>query len=226
MALRIDIITCQPELLAGPFAHSIIGRAQTRGLAEIVLHNLHAYSENKHRRIDDYPYGGGGGMVMAAPPLAAAIRALQAQRTYNHIIYTAPDGERFSQSIANELSLAGNLMIVCGHYKGIDERIRQRFITRELSIGDYVLTGGELAAAVMADAIVRLLPGAINDEVSALTDSFQDGLLSAPAYTRPAVFEGDAVPPVLLSGHAAAISIWQHEQQLARTQARRPDLLL
>jgi tRNA (guanine37-N1)-methyltransferase len=202
-----------------------LGRAQAKGLAELHVHNLRDFSEDKHKRVDDYPFGGGGGMVMTVGPLAAAIRHLQAQRTYDEVIFMTPDAPVFSQTIANELSLKTNLLIVCGHYKGIDERIRETFITREISIGDYVLTGGELPAAIVADAVVRLLPGVLTDEVSALTDSHMDGLLSAPAYTRPAEWEGKAVPSVLLSGHDAQIQAWRHEQQLARTAEKRPDLL-
>jgi tRNA (guanine37-N1)-methyltransferase len=223
--LRIDILTCQPALLAGPLQHSILGRAQAKGLAQLVVHNLHDYSPDKHHRVDDYPFGGGGGMVMTVGPLSTLIRKLQAERTYNEVLFMTPDAPVFTQTMANELSLATNLMIVCGHYKGIDERIRERFITREVSIGDYVLTGGELPAAIVADALVRLLPGVLTDEVSALTDSHMDGLLSAPVYSRPAEWEGMAVPPVLLSGHDARIQAWRHEQQLARTAAKRPDLL-
>ena len=214
-----------PALLGGPLQHSILGRAQAKGLAELHVHNLRDFSEDKHKRVDDYPFGGGGGMVMTVGPLAAAIRHLQAQRTYDEVIFMTPDAPVFSQTIANELSLKTNLLIVCGHYKGIDERIRETFITREISIGDYVLTGGELPAAIVADAVVRLLPGVLTDEVSALTDSHMDGLLSAPAYTRPAEWEGKAVPSVLLSGHDAQIQAWRHEQQLARTAEKRPDLL-
>ena len=223
--LRIDILTCVPALLEGPLQHSILGRAQAKGLAQLVVHNLHDYSPDKHKRVDDYPFGGGGGMVMTIGPLAAVITMLQAERSYDEILFMTPDAPVFSQTVANELSMKANLMIVCGHYKGIDERIRERFITREISVGDYVLTGGELPAAIVADAVVRLLPGVLTDEVSALTDSHMDGLLSAPVYTRPAVWEGMAVPDVLLSGHEARIQAWRHEQQLTRTASKRPDLL-
>jgi tRNA (guanine37-N1)-methyltransferase len=224
--LRIDILSCVPALLDGPFAHSIVARAQERNLVEIYIHNLHLFSTDKNKRIDDTPFGGGGGMVMRPEPIAAAIRSLTEARSYDDIIFLTPDATVLNQPLCNRLSLSKNLILLCGHYKGIDERIRTQFITREISIGDYVLTGGELAAAVLTDAIVRLIPGAINDEVSALTDSFQDGLLSAPVYTRPAKFEGQAVPAVLLSGHAANVSAWRHQQQLDRTKARRPDLLI
>lgn len=223
--MRIDILTCVPALLAGPLSASILGRAQSKGLAELHVHNLHDYSPDKHRRVDDYPFGGGGGMVMTVGPLAACIRKLQAERTYDEIIFMTPDAPVFAQTDANALSLKQHLMIICGHYKGIDERIREQFVTREISIGDYVLTGGELPAAIVADAVVRLLPGVLTDEVSALTDSHMDGLLSAPVYTRPAEWEGRSVPDVLLSGHEARIQAWRHEQQLARTAERRPDLL-
>lgn len=223
--MRFDILTCVPALLESPLAHSIVGRARKKGLVEVHIHNLHDFSEDKNRRVDDYPFGGGGGMVMTPGPVAKALRQLLAERDYDEVIFMTPDARVFSQPEANELSLKQNLLLVCGHYKGLDERIRQRFITREISIGDYVLTGGELAAAIVVDAITRLLPGAIGDEVSALTDSFQDGLLSAPVYTRPATWEAMEVPPVLLSGHEAKISAWRHEQQLERTRARRPDLL-
>lgn len=223
--LRIDILTCVPALLEGPLQHSILGRAQAKGLAELHVHNLHDYSPDKHKRVDDYPFGGGGGMVMTVGPLSTVIRMLQAERDYDEILFMTPDAPVFSQTTANELSLKQNLMIICGHYKGIDERIRERFITREISIGDYVLTGGELPAAIISDAVIRLIPGVLTDEVSALTDSHMDGLLSAPVYTRPAEWEGMKVPDVLLSGHEAKIQAWRHEQQLARTAARRPDLL-
>jgi tRNA (guanine37-N1)-methyltransferase len=223
--LRIDILTCVPALLEGPLQHSILGRAQKKGLAELHVHNLHDYSPDKNGRVDDYPFGGGGGMVMTVGPLSTLIRKLQAERTYDEVIFMTPDAPVFSQTIANELSLKTNLMVVCGHYKGIDERIRERFITRDISVGDYVLTGGELPAAIVADAVVRLLPGVLTDEVSALTDSHMDGLLSAPVFTRPSEWEGMEVPQVLLSGHDAKIQAWRHEQQLARTASKRPDLL-
>lgn len=223
--MHIDILSVQPDLLASPFAHSIMQRAQDRGLLSVRVHDLKAYGMGKHRQVDDYQFGGGAGMVMRCEPLAAAIEDLQKQRTYDEIIFVTPDGRTYDQRLANQLSLGENLLILCGHYKGIDERIRQHFITLEISIGDYVLSGGELAAAVIVDSIGRILPGAINNESSALTDSFQDGLLSPPVYTRPAEFRGWSVPDVLLSGHTAKIEEWRHEQALARTQSRRPDLL-
>jgi len=224
-ALRLDIITCVPPLLDSFFAHSIVKRAQDKGLAEIVVHNLRNYAENKYKQVDDYAFGGGAGMVLMIEPIAKCIRALQAERTYDEVIYTAPDGERFTQPLANRLSLSQNLILLCGHYKGVDERVREHFVTREISIGDYVLSGGELAAAVISDALVRLLPGVLGDETSALTDSFQDDLLAPPVYTRPAEFEGWNVPDVLLSGHDARIQQWRHEQSVARTRQRRPELL-
>ena len=223
--MRIDIITVLPEMLEGFVRESILERAQKKGLVEIYLHNLRDYSTDKWRRVDDYPYGGFAGMVMKCEPIDRCITALKEQRTYDEVVFTTPDGEQFSQPMANELSLKGNLIILCGHYKGIDHRIREHLITKEISIGDYVLTGGELAAAVMTDAIVRLLPGAIGDEQSAFTDSFQDNLLSAPIYTRPVSYKGWEVPEILLSGHEAKIKEWEMEQALARTRMLRPDLL-
>ena len=223
--MRIDIITCLPRLLDSFFDHSILKRAQDAGHVEVVVHDLRDYSLNKQRQVDDYAFGGGAGMVMTIEPIARCIRHLQAERTYDEVLYMTPDGERFSQKIANRLSLFENLIILCGHYKGVDERVRERFITREISIGDYVLSGGELAACVVSDALIRLLPGVLNDETSALTDSFQDDLLAPPVYTRPADFEGQKVPEILLSGHGAKIEEWRFEQSLARTKARRPDLL-
>lgn len=223
--MRIDIITCLPRLLDSFFGHSILQRAQQGGHVEVLVHDLRDYTADKHRRIDDYPFGGGAGMVMQIEPIAKCIRALQAERTYDDVIYMTPDGERLAQPLVNRLSLAQNLIILCGHYKGVDERVREHFITREISIGDYVLSGGELAAAVLSDAIIRLIPGVLGDETSALTDSFQDDLLAPPIYTRPASFEGWNVPEILLSGHEAMIDNWRYEQALARTQARRPDLL-
>jgi len=223
--MRIDIITCLPKLLDSFFAHSIVQRAQQGGQVEVVIHDLRDYTTDKHRRVDDYMFGGGAGMVMQVEPIARCIRALQAERVYDELIYMTPDGERFEQRTANRLSMAQNLLILCGHYKGVDERVRTLFITKEISIGDFVLTGGELPAAVVADAIIRLIPGVLSDETSALTDSFQDGLLSPPVYTRPADFEGHQVPAILLSGHEANISEWRFEQALSRTRARRPDLL-
>ena len=223
--MRIDIITCLPRLLDSFFAHSILQRAQQGGYVEVVVHDLRDYTADKHRRVDDYAFGGGAGMVMQIEPIARCIRTLQTERTYDEIIYMTPDGERLNQQTANSLSLRQNLIVLCGHYKGVDERVRELFITKEISIGDYVLSGGELAACVLADAIIRLLPGVLNDETSALTDSFQDNLLAPPVYTRPAEFEGHAVPAILLSGHEAKIDEWRHEQALERTRTRRPDLL-
>lgn len=223
--MRFDIITVLPDLLQSPFAHSILQRAQTKGIAEIVVHSLRDYSTNKQRSVDDYPYGGGSGMVMSIEPFARCIDALKEQRTYDEIIFMTPDGVTLNQSMANELSGKGNVIILCGHYKGIDQRIRDIYVTREVSIGDYVLSGGELPAAVLVDAIVRLIPGVLNDETSALSDSFQGGLLDAPLYTRPADYKGHHVPEILLSGHELKINNWRHEQALARTMKRRPDLL-
>lgn len=223
--MRFDIITVLPDLLESPFAHSILQRAKNKGLAEIHVHNLRDYSTNKHKSVDDYPYGGGSGMVLQIEPFAKCIEQLQAERTYDEIIYMTPDGETFNQDIANGLSTKGNMMILCGHYKGIDQRIRDIYVTKEISVGDYVLSGGELPAAIVTDAIIRLIPGVLSDETSALSDSFQDGLLDAPIYTRPADWKGRKVPDILLSGHEANIATWKHEQQLKRTQERRPDLL-
>jgi len=223
--MRFDIITVLPGLLDGPFAHSILQRAQTKGIAEIHVHSLREYSTNKQRSVDDYPYGGGSGMVMSIDPIARCIEALKAQRTYDEIIFMSPDGETLNQSIANQMSSQENILLLCGHYKGIDQRIRDIFITREISIGDYVLSGGELPAAVLVDAVVRLIPGVLNDETSALSDSFQGELLDAPVYTRPSDWNGYKVPEILLSGHEAKIAEWRHEQALLRTQKRRPDLL-
>jgi tRNA (guanine37-N1)-methyltransferase len=223
--MRFDIISVLPGLLESPFAHSILQRAQKKGIAEIVVHNLRDYASNKQKSVDDYPYGGGSGMVMSIEPFAKCIEALKAERDYDEVIFMSPDGVTLNQTIANELSGKGNIIILCGHYKGIDQRIRDLFVTRELSIGDYVLSGGELPAAVLVDAIVRLIPGVLNDETSALSDSFQGELLDAPIYTRPADWNGHKVPDVLLSGHEARINEWRHEQALNRTRARRPDLL-
>lgn len=223
--MRIDIITILPEMLEGFVNESILARAQKKGLAEICLHQLRDYTTDKWRRVDDYPYGGFAGMVMQCEPIDRCISALKAERDYDEVIFTSPDGEKFTQSVANDLSLKGNIIILCGHYKGIDQRIRDHLITREISIGDYVLTGGELAAAVMADTIVRLIPGVIGDEQSALSDSFQDNMLSAPIYTRPADYKGWKVPEVLLSGNEAVIKSWEMEQALERTKRLRPDLL-
>lgn len=223
--MRFDIISVLPDLLVSPFAHSILQRAQKKGIAEILVHNLRDYATNKQKSVDDYPYGGGSGMVMSIDPFARCIEALKTERDYDEVIFMSPDGETFNQTIANELSGKGNIMILCGHYKGIDQRIRDLFVTREISIGDYVLSGGELPAAVLVDAIIRLIPGVLNDETSALSDSFQGELLDAPVYTRPADWRGHKVPDVLLSGHEARINEWRHEQALIRTQIRRPDLL-
>ena len=223
--MRFDIITVLPDLLESPFAHSILQRAKDKGLAEIHVHNLRDYSTNKHKSVDDYPYGGGSGMVLQIEPFAKCIEQLQAERTYDEIIYMTSDGETFNQDIANGLSTKGNMMILCGHYKGIDQRIRDIYVTKEISVGDYVLSGGELPAAIVTDAIIRLIPGVLSDETSALSDSFQDGLLDAPIYTRPADWKGHKVPDVLLSGHEAKIAAWKDEQQLKRTQERSPDLL-
>jgi tRNA (guanine37-N1)-methyltransferase len=223
--MRFDIISVLPDLLQSPFAHSILQRAQKKGIAEIFVHNLRDYASNKQKSVDDYPYGGGSGMVMSIEPFAKCIEALKSSRDYDEVIFMSPDGETLNQSIANELSGKGNIMILCGHYKGIDQRIRDLFVTREISIGDYVLSGGELPAAVLVDAIIRLIPGVLNDETSALSDSFQGDLLDAPVYTRPADWNGHKVPDILLSGHEAKINEWRHEQAVARTQKRRPDLL-
>ena len=224
-AMRIDIITVLPEMLDGFLNTSILGRASRKGLVEIHLHNLRNFSTDKHRRVDDYPFGGFPGMVMQCGPIDACISALKAERTYDEIIFTTPDGEKFDQPMANSLSLLENIIILCGHYKGIDYRIREHLITKEVSIGDFVLTGGELAAAVMADSIVRLVPGVLSDEQSALSDSFQDNLLAAPVYTRPADYKGWKVPEILLSGHEAKIKEWELAQSLERTRRLRPDLL-
>ncbi len=223
--MRIDIITVVPGLLEGPFSHSILKRAEDKGLAQVRVHNLRDYASGKHKQVDDYAFGGGAGMVMMVEPIDRCIEALQAERDYEEIIYMTPDGQPFKQSIANELSLKENLIILCGHYKGIDERARQKYITREISIGDFVLSGGELAAAVLTDAVIRLIPGVLNDETSALTDSFQDGLLAPPVYTRPADYKGMKVPDILLSGHNEKIANWRFEESVRRTKERRPDLL-
>lgn len=223
--MRIDILTILPDLLQGPFSDSIMKRAQDKGHVELHLHNIRDYSTDKHKKVDDYQYGGGAGMVMSIEPIAAVIEKLKAERTYDEIIYMTPDGEILEQSICNELSLVDNIMILCGHYKGVDDRIRQHYITREISIGSYVLSGGELGAAVLVDSVVRLIPGVLNDETSALTDSFQDGLLSPPVYTRPPEYNGWKVPEILLSGDFGKIEAWREEQALERTKQRRPDLL-
>lgn len=223
--MRIDILTVVPELLASPLNESILKRAQKSGLVEIVVHNIRDWTTDKHRHVDDYPFGGEAGMVMKPEPVFRLITHLQAERHYDEVIFTSPDGVQYDQREANRLSTLDNIIILCGHYKGLDHRIREHLVTREISIGDYVLTGGELAAAVIADSVVRLLPGAIGDEESALTDSFQDGLLAPPVYTRPAEFNGWRVPDVLLSGHDARIEQWKEEQALERTRILRPDLL-
>lgn len=223
--MRIDIITVLPELIQGFMQESIVGRAQRKGLVEIHIHNLRDYTLDKWRRVDDYPFGGFAGMVMQCEPIDRCITALMSERHYDEVIFTTPDGEHFDQPMANSLSLKENIIILCGHYKGIDYRIREHLITKEVSIGDYVLTGGELAAAVMADAIVRILPGAIGDEQSALSDSFQDNLLAAPVYTRPAEYKGWKVPEVLLSGNERLIKEWELQQSIERTRRLRPDLL-
>lgn len=223
--MRIDILTVVPEMFSGVIDTSILKRAQEKGLAEIVVHNLRDYTTNKHRKVDDYPFGGEAGMVLQIQPIDDAIAALKAERHYDEVIYTSPDGEVFNQQIANQMSSYENIIILCGHYKGIDHRIRENLITREISVGDFVLTGGELPAAIMADAIIRLLPGAIGDEQSALSDSFQDNLLAPPVYTRPAEYKGWKVPEILLSGHEAKIDEWKHQQAMERTERLRPDLL-
>ncbi len=223
--MRIDIITVLPELLESPLSHSIMKRAQAKGLLEVYTHHLRQWAVNEYGQVDDYQYGGGAGMVMMCEPLVKAIEQLQQERTYDEIIYLTPDGKTLNQKTANKLSLKQNLLMICGHYKGIDERIRQHYVTQEISIGDYVLSGGELAAAVLVDAIGRLIPGVLNDETSALTDSFQDNLLAPPVYTRPADFRGWKVPDILLSGDPKKIEAWRHEQSIKRTEERRPDLL-
>lgn len=222
--MRIDILTALPALLESPLNDSIVKRAQTKGHVEIQLHDLRDYSLNKHRNIDDYAFGGGAGMVMSIEPIARCIEQLRDARKYDEIVYMTPDGVTLNQQIANTLSVKKNLIILCGHYKGVDERIREKYITREISIGDYVLSGGELAAAVLADAVIRLVPGVLNDETSALTDSFQDDLLAPPVYTRPAEYEGQKVPEILTSGNTKAIENWRMEQAMERTRLRRPDL--
>lgn len=223
--MRIDIITVLPEMLEGFVNESIIARARKKGLVEIHLHNLRDYTLDKWRRVDDYPYGGFAGMVMQCEPIDRCISTLKEERNYDDVIYVSPDGEKFDQRMANDMSLQGNLIILCGHYKGIDQRVRDHLITREISVGDFVLTGGELAAAVITDAVVRLIPGAISDDQSALSDCFQDNLLAAPIYTRPADYKGWTVPDILLSGNEAKIKQWEMEQAMERTQRLRPDLL-
>jgi tRNA (guanine37-N1)-methyltransferase len=223
--MRFDIITVLPGLLESPFAHSILQRAQKKGLTEIYVHNLRDYSTQKQKSVDDYQYGGGSGMVMTIEPFAACIEQLKSEREYDEIIFMSPDGETLNQAMANQMSSLQNVMILCGHYKGIDQRIRDLYVTREISVGDYVLSGGELPAAILVDALVRLIPGVLSDETSALSDSFQDGLLDAPVYTRPADWKGHKVPDILLSGNTPEIQKWRFEQALERTRQRRPDLL-
>ncbi|MEZ5029976.1 MAG: tRNA (guanosine(37)-N1)-methyltransferase TrmD [Saprospiraceae bacterium] len=223
--LHIDIITVLPELLVSPLSHSILGRAKDRGLLEVNIIDLREYGLGRHRQVDDYAFGGGAGMVMMPEPLYACIQALRSERTYDEIIYMAPDGELLDQPMANQLSMCANLILICGHYKGIDERIREHVVTREISIGNYVLSGGELAAAVVVDAVGRLIPGVLNDETSALFDSFQDDLVAPPVYTRPAEFNGWKVPDILLSGNQGAIDTWRHDQAVERTRQRRPEIL-
>ncbi|MEZ4799246.1 MAG: tRNA (guanosine(37)-N1)-methyltransferase TrmD [Flavobacteriales bacterium] len=223
--MRIDILTILPKLLEGPFADSILKRAQEKGLCEIVIHNIRDYSTHKQKQVDDYQFGGGAGMVMAIQPIADCIDQLKKEREYDDIIYLTPDGDRLEQRISNQLSLKQNLIMLCGHYKGVDQRIRDHYITREISIGDYVLSGGELAAAVLVDSIVRLIPGVMNDETSALTDSFQDNLLAPPVYTRPAEYNGWKVPDILISGNTPKVEEWRMEEAIKKTKQRRPDLL-
>jgi tRNA (guanine37-N1)-methyltransferase len=223
--MQFDLISVLPGLLESPFAHSILQRAQKKGITKINVHNLRDYADNKHKNVDDYPYGGGSGMVMSIEPFAACINKLKSERQYDEIIFMTPDGEMLTQTIANNLSIKENIIILCGHYKGIDQRIRDIFVTREISIGDYVLSGGELPAAVLVDAVVRLIPGVLSDETSALSDSFQGDLLDAPVYTRPADWKGYKVPEVLLGGSHSAIEQWRDEQAFERTKKRRPDLL-
>lgn len=223
--MRFDIITCLPRLVESPFSDSILKRAQAKKLVEVNIIDLRQYATDKHRSVDDYAYGGGAGMVMLIEPIDRCITALKSERNYDEVIYLSPDGERFSQSVANQLSLQENIILLCGHYKGVDERVRQHLVTREISIGDYVLSGGELAAAVVADAVIRLIPGVLSDETSALNDSFQNGLIAPPVYTRPAEYRGWKVPDVLLSGHDEKIEHWRLEKAVERTQHCRPDLL-
>ncbi|PSR54304.1 tRNA (guanosine(37)-N1)-methyltransferase TrmD [Adhaeribacter arboris] len=223
--MRFDIISCQPDLLESPFNHSILKRAQQKGLVEVHIHDLRQFAINKHGQIDDYAFGGGAGMVMMIEPIDKCLAQLKAQRSYDAVIYMTPDGETLNQNKVNRFSLLQNVIILCGHYKGVDERVREHFVTHEISIGDYVLSGGELGAAVLTDAIIRILPGVLNDESSALTDSFQDGLLAPPVYTRPANYNGWTVPEILLSGDTPKIDQWRFEQAIDRTKQRRPDLL-
>jgi tRNA (guanine37-N1)-methyltransferase len=223
--VRIDILSVVPELLHSPFAFSIMKRAQNKGLAEIHIHNLRDYTDDKHKTVDDYAFGGGAGMVMKIEPIARCIDQLKSERHYDELIYMSPDGELLDQPMANRMSSLKNILILCGHYKGVDERVREHYITREISVGDYVLSGGELGAAILSDAIIRLIPGVLSDETSALSDSFQDGLVAPPVYTRPAEFNGWKVPDVLLSGHEANIEKWRYEKAVERTQQRRPGLM-
>jgi len=223
--MRIDILTVVPDLLVSPFSHSILKRAKEKGVAEIHVHNIRDFATNKYKSVDDYAFGGGAGMVMMMEPIVLCIEKLQSERTYDEIIYMSPDGVLLDQKMANSLSMLKNVIVLCGHYKGIDERLRTHFITKEVSIGNYVLSGGELAAAVLVDAVVRLLPGVLNDETSALFDSFQDNLIAPPVYTRPADFRGLKVPEILMSGNTPEIDKWRHEQSVERTRIRRPDLL-
>jgi tRNA (guanine37-N1)-methyltransferase len=225
ITVRIDILTALPRLLDSYFSESILQRAQTKGLAEVVVHDLRDHSTDKHRRLDDYTFGGGAGMVMMIEPIHRCIDSLKKDRTYDEVIYMSPDGDLLDQPMANRMSRLKNLILLCGHYKGVDERVREHLITREVSIGNYVLSGGELPAAVLSDSIIRLLPGVLSDETSALSDSFQDGLVAPPVYTRPSDYQGWKVPDVLMSGHEAKIQAWRHEESLKRTQQRRPDLL-
>ncbi len=223
--MRIDILSVVPRLLDSWFSESILQRAQSKGLAQVHIHDLRDWSSDKHRRVDDYPFGGGAGMVMMVEPVHKAIRQLRSERNYDEVIYMSPDGELLQQNVANQLSTSKNMILLCGHYKGVDERIREHLVTREISIGDYVLSGGELPAAVLSDALIRLIPGVLGDETSALSDSFQDGLVAPPVYTRPAEYGQWKVPDILLSGHQARIDEWRHEQAMERTRSRRPDLL-
>lgn len=223
--MRIDIITCLPDLFEGPLTQSIVKRSMDKGLVELQIHNLRDYATNKHQNVDDYAFGGGAGMVLMIEPIDKCISELKANRSYDEIIYLTPDGETYNQGIANQLSLKENFIFLCGHYKGVDQRVRDHLITKEISIGDYVLSGGELAAMVLADSLIRLVPGVLNDETSALSDSFQDNLLAPPVYTRPAEYKGWKIPEILTSGHEAKIEAWRNEQSLKRTEERRPDLL-
>ncbi len=223
--VRFDIISCVPDLLKSPFEHSILKRAIDKGLTEVKVHNLRDYAVNKHKTVDDYAYGGGAGMVLQIEPIDRCIQALKQERTYDDVIYMSPDGELLTQKLANGLAMKGNMILLCGHYKGVDERVREHLITREISVGDFVLSGGELAAAIVCDAVIRLIPGVLNDETSALTDSFQDDLIAPPVYTRPAEYQGMKVPDVLLSGNDKLIDDWRYEESVKRTKERRPNLM-